>query len=295
MQTHACSQSARVRPVRVIRQLKSMINMLCRELYLTVSVLVISLYSFSFGVEAPTDSFQMIHTGRGLSLHKEMFMLPVTYSDKYYNAQTEAVFQVSAKHRLFKSRFYFAYTQISFWQAYDQKNSAPFRETNYNPEIFYRTKQFPFHSGYLGADAGFEHESNGQKPPLSRSWNLIYVCPYYHGSNFLVYLKFRYRIPEEEKEYPEAAVGDDNPDITDFLGYSDAHIYYNFWRGHLIHLMLRGNFDTGKGWISLNYSFPVPKGEESFFIIRISHGYGESLVDYNRPITRIGAGITFNR
>lgn len=263
-------------------------------LFYIVHPLVV-LFSVSVRAEPDAGSFQMIHTGPGLSLHKEMFMLPATYSDKYHSAQTEAVFQLSAKHRLFKSRFYFAYTQISFWQAYDYKNSAPFRETDYNPEIFYRTKQFPFHSGYLGADAGFEHESNGQKPPISRSWNLIYVCPYYHGSNFLVYLKFRYRIPEEEKEYPEASVGDDNPDITDFLGYSDAHIYYNFWKGHLMHLMLRGNFSTGKGWVSLNYSFPVPKGESSFFIIRISHGYGESLVDYNRTITRIGAGITFNR
>ncbi|MCX6832709.1 MAG: phospholipase A [candidate division Zixibacteria bacterium] len=237
----------------------------------------------------------MIRTGPGLSLHKEMFMLPVTWSDGYNSARTEAVFQVSAKHRIFNTPIYFAYTQISFWQAYDRNNSAPFRETNYNPELFWRTMRFPFYAGQVGADIGFEHESNGQKPPLSRSWNLLYACPYYYRSNLLLYLKLRYRISEDKKEYPGAAVGDDNPDITDFLGYSDVQLFYRFpWR-HLIHMMLRGNVGTGKGGIILNYSVPLPKSEMSYFIVRISHGYGESLVDYNRSLTRIGFGIMFSR
>jgi phospholipase A1 len=245
--------------------------------------------------EDSSEIFQIIRTGSGLSLHKEMFMLPVTFSDEYTGTKTEVVFQLSAKHRLFNTPIYFAYTQISFWQAYDYKNSAPFRETDYNPELFYRTKRFPFYAGQVGADIGFEHESNGQKPPISRSWNLVYVSPYYFRSNLLLYLKLRYRLPEDKKESPEAAVGDDNPDITDFLGYSDAHLFYRVFRGHLLHLMLRGNLSTGKGCIILNYSLPVPKGEASFLNIRISHGYGESLVDYNRSLTRIGFGIMFAR
>jgi len=40
---------------------------------------------------------------------------------------------------------------------------------------------------------------------------------------------------------------------------------------------------------------PIPKSEMSFFTIRISHGYGESLVDYNRSLTRIGFGVLFAR
>jgi phospholipase A1 len=256
---------------------------------------LIALFSTPAGAEQPSKTFQMIHTGAGLSLHKEMFMMPATYSDEYHNAQTEAVFQLSAKHRLFGTRFYFAYTQISFWQAYDYKNSSPFRETDYNPELFYRAKPHPFHAGQLGADVGFEHESNGQKPPLSRSWNLLYISPYYARSNVLLYLKLRYRIPEDEKEFPEAAVGDDNPDITDYLGYSDVRAYYQFRRDHLIQLMLRGNLGTGKGNVSLTYSFPIPNSEMSFLGFRVSHGYGESLVDYKKSITRIGVGVMFNR
>jgi phospholipase A1 len=59
--------------------------------------------------------------------------------------------------------------------------------------------------------------------------------------------------------------------------------------------MIRGNIDTGKGGFVLSYSVPIPKSETSFFAIRISHGYGESLVDYNRSLSRIGFGIMFSR
>lgn len=260
-----------------------------------MSLVLIVLLALSAVAQESSETFQMIRTGPGLSLHKETFMLPVTYSDEYHTARTEAVFQMSAKYRIFNTPVYFAYTQISFWQAYDRNNSAPFRETNYNPELFFRTKRFPFSAGQVGADIGFEHESNGQKPPLSRSWNLLFACPYYYRPNFLLYLKFRYRLPEDDKEYPEAAVGDDNPDITDFLGYSDFHVYYKFAWNHTVHLMIRGNLRTGNGGVVLNYSFPVPRSATSFFTFRLSHGYGESLVDYKKSLTRIGVGIMFAR
>jgi phospholipase A1 len=242
-----------------------------------------------------SEGFQMIYKGYGLSLHKEMYMMPLTYSDKYNKRQTEAVFQISAKHQIFKTRLYFAYTQISFWQAYDDKNSAPFRETDYNPEFFYRSQRYPFQGGKFGGDIGFEHESNGQKPPISRSWNLFYVSPYYFQSKFLLYLKFRYRFPEDAKETPESAVGDDNPDITDYLGYNDLHLFWRLYKDHQLHVTLRGNLNTGKGCVALNYSFLLPTGKVSYLNIRIFHGYGESLVDYNRRITRIGGGLMFAR
>jgi len=264
------------------------------------SLLVSTLFLIAFfpvpaAAELPEPKFQMIQTNSGLSLHKEMFMLPVTFCEEYDGNQIEAVFQVSAKHRLFDTRFYFAYTQISFWQAYDHFNSAPFRETNYNPEIFYRTARVPISSGELGADIGFEHESNGQVPPVSRSWNLIYVSPYYYHSSVLIHLKLRYRVPEDEKEHPDDADGDDNPDITDYLGYSDLNIFYVLWKGQRLHLMVRGNFSTERGGMMLNYSVPIPRSRQGYLFLRFSHGHGDSLVDYKKSLTRVGIGITFAR
>ncbi len=260
-----------------------------------ILAVLIAVYFISPQIYANQESadFQMIRVGSGLSLHKEMFMLPVTYSDDYHFKQTEAVFQISAKHGIFGSRLYFAYTQISFWQAYDKDNSAPFRETNYNPEMFYRFKPFAYAAGHIGVDLGFEHESNGQKPPISRSWNLFYVCPYYYDAHLLLYLKFRYRIPEDDKTAPDDPLGDDNPDITDYLGYTDLQINYKLPHNHNIDLKVHGNLNTGRGGFYIMYNFPVPKSDNSFFTIRFSNGYGESLVDYKKPLTRIGIGISF--
>ena len=244
--------------------------------------------------DQPFD-FPLIHAGPGLTLHKEMYFLPLTYANEYHGSQTEVVFQLSAKQRFFGTRFYFAYTQISFWQAYDSGNSAPFRETNYNPELFYRFGEMARGPGSAGADVGFEHESNGQAVPLSRSWNLLYAAPYYHGNQWLAYVKLRYRIPEDPKETPLSAEGDDNPDITDYLGWSDIHFYYHFPNRHLVHLLVRGYIGTDKGNVSLNWSFPIPSVESTFFLVQVSSGYGESLADYNESINRIGGGFMFNR
>jgi phospholipase A1 len=253
------------------------------------------LSTVAFGESPREEKFQFLGESSGLSLHKEMFMLPYTYSEAYNGAQTEAVFQISAKHRVFGTPFYFGYTQISFWQSYDHKNSAPFRETDYNPELFYRSDRFDLWSGRVGADIGFEHESNGQRVGLSRSWNLLYASPYWYRGDLFIHLKLRYRIPEEDKTDPTDAVGDDNPDITDYLGYSDLNVYYRFPWNHTVHVMVRGNLSTGRGGMVVNYSWPLPKAKYSYFCLRFSHGYGESLVDYNRKLTRIGFGIMFGR
>ncbi len=243
----------------------------------------------------PPVTFSLIDTGHGLTLHKEMYFLPVTYANEYDGKQMEVVYQLSAKHDLFRTGFFFAYNQISFWQAYDNANSSPFRDTNYNPEIFFRFTERRWQHGLVGADAGFEHESNGQLVPHSRSWNLLYLAPSYHRDNWLIYAKVRYRIPEEEKETPDSALGDDNPDITDYLGYTDIHAYYMLPRKQLLHLLVRGFVGTDKGNVSLNYSIPVRGAEDGYVCVRFFHGYGESLMDYNRSVTRIGIGIMFNR
>ncbi|MBK6897705.1 MAG: phospholipase A [bacterium] len=214
---------------------------------------------------APAEDFQIIRTGPGLSPHKEIFLLPYTYCDEYHGRRAEAVFQLSAKHRLFGSRFYLAYSQISFWQAYDIHNSSPLRDTNYNPEIFYR----------------------GAPTPYAAGW--------YQRGNLLLMLKLRYRIPESAKADPGDALGDDNPDITDYLGHSDVHLYYRPGKGHLAHLAVRGILDSGRGSAALHYSLPVPRSSDSFLVLRMSHGYGESLLDYRESITRFGFGVMFAR
>jgi len=236
---------------------------------------------------ADTEVLSLIQSANGLSVHKEMYLLPVTMANRYGGAQTEMEFQLSVKERILSSNFYFGYTQKSFWQAYDFANSSPFRETNYNPEIFYRTGGNNIHIGRWKMDVGFEHESNGQSGAISRSWNRVYVAPYLPRHDSLWYLKAWYRLPVD--------LGvDDNPDILDYMGYGELHFKKRFGHGQLVHAMLRGNPSTGYGAISINYSIPGPS-DNYFYLIRLFSGYGESLIDYNHEVNRIGFGIILAR
>lgn len=233
------------------------------------------------------EVLSLIQGANGLSVHKEMYLLPVTVANRYNGAKTEMEFQISVKERILKSNFYFGYTQKSFWQAYDFANSSPFRETDYNPEVFYRTGGTNVHLGQWKMDVGFEHESNGQGGAISRSWNRVYVAPYLPRHDSLWYLKLWYRIP--------VRIGiDDNPDILDYMGYGELHFKKSFAHGQLIHAMVRTNPATGFGAVSINYSIPGPS-DDYFYLVRLFSGYGESLIDYNHYVNRIGFGIILAR
>jgi phospholipase A1 len=252
-------------------------------------------------------SFAMVDTEQGLSLHKDMYALPLTWSEDYQGQNTEVIFQLSAKLQLFNSRFYVAYSQIAFWQFYNSPESSPFRETNYNPEIFYRISPSNSSLKNWGADLGIEHTSNGKSEPDSRSWNRLYGAAHYRKIGLLLYMKAWYRLKEDEcpigpdglelEPCRDDSGYDDNPDIVDFMGYTELHLRYRWMRGkrpHEMHLMTRGNLATGKGAVALDYSYPTGTKDLHWFG-RIWHGYGENLIDHDRSITRVGAGLVLRR
>lgn len=243
---------------------------------------------------SPRSFHYRVRSAPGLSLHKDMYILPATYCEEYTGTQTEVVFQLSAKQKLYKE-LYFAYTQKSFWQAYDHRNSSPFRETNFNPEFFYRFLPGTIGHENLGLDVGGEHESNGQPVERSRSWNCLYLAPYYlnNETRTLLYSKLWWRVPERSKAHPDDPEGDDNPDLTDYMGYSAIHLYQAFGNRHLIHAMARGNSRHHRGAVALSYRITVPRLRAGI-ILSLFTGYGESLIDYNRSITRIGLGFHIN-
>ncbi len=240
------------------------------------------------------EGYSIVSVSKGLSTHKPMFFLPATWSGDYDGKQTEVIFAISAKTQLFGTPFYFGYSQRSFWQVYDSDRSRPFRETDYNPELFYRWAPDPKDWHYWGADVGIEHESNGQDVPLSRSWNRVYVAPFRAKGKSLFYLKAWYRIPENEKETPDDPKGDDNPDIEDHYGYGEVHFQRQIGKGQVIHTMVRMNPETGHGAINLNYTIPSKDGS-LFYQLYVWQGYGESLLDYDDSVTRVGLGVAFSR
>src|SRR5688572_25406681 len=89
------------------------------------------------GDKVDPDAYSILSEARGLNTHRPMYVYPATYSKDFHGNETELVFQLSGKWRVFGSDFYLAYTQKSFWQFVNGDRSSPFRETNYDPEVFY--------------------------------------------------------------------------------------------------------------------------------------------------------------
>jgi len=205
----------------------------------------------------------------------------------------EIKFQVSIKIPLARDLFtdgdalFAGYTQKSFWQAYNRKVSSPFRDNNFNPEIFYRMR---LDSDFLGLKVrimgiGFEHESNGRAEPLSRSWNRVYGFFAAERGNLMLGLKAWYRIPEP-------ASVDNNPDITDYLGYGELYASYKVW-GNRLSLMFRPSLTAGfSPGLRLGWSFPLFGKLNGY--IQYYNGYGESLIDYNHYNNSIGFGLAVN-
>ncbi|NKF22762.1 phospholipase A [Solimonas marina] len=259
----------------------------------TVSTQAILSPKLLFGnLQRESDEFSLVNDKSRISFHKPMYVMPATYSNRYDGSESEFVFQISFKLHLL-SNFYFAYTQRSFWQIYNEDESRPFRATDYNPELFYRWKPAFDFCPRCGFDVGIEHQSNGRDVPQSRSWNRLDFAAYHEWNRTLVYLKTWYRIPEKSKKSPDDPKGDDNPDIAHYYGYGELRVQQELFDQHHASLMLRGNPSTGKGAIEFNYS--VPFGDYLYWNVYVFNGYGDSLIDYNHSVTRVGIGIMLAR
>jgi len=235
--------------------------------------------------------------------HRSNYILPVAYNNSPNKKplqeaspemdveNNEVKFQISLKIKLWQDIFgqemdlWFGYTQISFWQLYNFDESAPFRETNYEPELLlnFRTNYQILGLNGRMINIGFNHQSNGRSKPLSRSWNRIVGNLGLERGDFTLLLKAWYRIPESSKD-------DDNPDINDYMGPGEIWGYY-LWGKNRFGIMLRNNFktDKNKGAIQLEWCFPFSEKINGY--IQYFRGYGESLLDHDHDVNRIGIGL----
>lgn len=234
--------------------------------------------------------------GAGLSLYKPNYFMPGTWSDKAQtDSDAEAQFQLSFKQRIGHTHVFFAYTQTSFWRIWDGNDSRPFRETNFKPEVFYRLRDEKNPLGPFDLDFGLEHQSNGESQPNSRSWNRVYLRPTYKTRDWRVQLQVWGRVfASDEPSSTSNPDGDDNPDIIDFMGYHQLQVDWRFPEGRQLSLMNRYNFEEGNGALRLRYSEPTT-AQGFHWYVQLFHGYGESLIDYNREISRIGIGFAISR
>jgi phospholipase A1 len=235
-----------------------------------------------------------------LEPYKDNYLLPWTH-DGVRSADRmadEAKFQISVRKELFRCaplHVYMAYTQRSLWQVYDQTNSRPFRATDYNPELFLELHGESDASRPSLFRVGLEHESNGQSDPFSRSWNRIYAQPGWGSLRAEgVTFKLWWRIPEPRKASPADTSGDDNPDIQDYLGVAELNAWWTHSLGDRWEVLFRRGYRDGSETVRLDWDVPIGfLGSGVAFRIELFSGYGETLIDYNRRISRFGLGIVF--
>lgn len=241
-----------------------------------------------------------------ITAHRPNYIL---YSHNYtpntepYNeeqAQIENVeikFQLSLKYKVIESIFpdngdlYVAYTNQSYWQAFNDDLSSPFREINHEPEFWFQFRP-EMQRGKLEFSAvslGFSHESNGRGGSLSRSWNRVYLNLGFKWGNLAAGLKPWYRLPEDEKTDPADPHGDDNPDIEAYMGNGELTLAYHI-NGNTFSTIWRNNLKRdNKGAIKLGWSFPLLRRLKGY--VQYFNGYGESLIDYDAYSNRIGVGF----
>ena len=249
-----------------------------------------------------------------LMAHKANYLLVGAYNSSGYNSEpfreafndpsvdfkdTEAQFQLSVKFPVAVNLFdknidiFAAYTNRSFWQLYYGGKSAPFRDTNHEPEAWVQFRPDWRIAGFSNSanQLGIVHQSNGRggsstNNTLSRSWNRIYANFLLERGNLALGIKPWYRIPEDDDD-------DDNPDIEDFLGYGEIRTAYK-WNDHTFGMMFRNVFESSfsKGTVELSWSFPIWNYDYFRGYVQYFNGYGQSLIDYNQHVNSIGIGLS---
>lgn len=203
----------------------------------------------------------------------------------------EAKFQISFKVKVLQGIFWGygdlwgAYTQKNHWQVYNNALSRPFRETNYEPEVILNFATdvdfWGIKNRLLGVS--FNHQSNGRALPYSRSWNRIIFQAGFETGDWQIYLRPWLRLPDDK---------DDNPDITSYIGRGEAIGIYCSGR-HTLTLTGTSNFELNKnlrGYIEAAWSYRIDGNLKGY--LQFTHGYGETLVDYNNRQTTIGLGVS---
>jgi len=227
----------------------------------------------------------------GIELYKFNYLLPVTYAKNIPNDSRKSVetkFQISLAKPLFYDVFGLreslvaAYTQTSWWQI--TKKSSPFRETNYQPEIFlnFASPKYLEQIGVKNLKFGLLHESNGRDGTNSRSWNRAYV------QGDLVYGD----LTISPRVWSVIGEKNDNKEILNYIGHGDLRLSYKL-NDQIFSLMLRNNlhFDkTNKGAAEISYMFPI-FSSGVYGYLQYFTGYGESLIDYDRHTDKVGLGF----
>lgn len=208
------------------------------------------------------------------------------YQDLEMQFQLSFKFPIIKQLELFNNEIdvYAAYTNRSFWQVFDDKDSIPFRETNHEPELWAEIHadldffDYNLHKVLLGVN----HQSNGQSETLSRGWNRVFVQALLQADNSYLSFKTWQRFEETDKF-------DNSFDYQKYLGDFEVEGVYK-WDEHSFGITARNRYNLNEyGSMQLDYTYPLTKRLKGY--VQVFRGYGDSLIDLDHHTNKFGVGI----
>ena len=182
-------------------------------------------------------------------------------------------------------RLWFAHTQKLEWQVFNHGDSRPIRETNYEPEVILTLGTGNPGNGLKLINLGLTHESNGLGRSEHRGWTRAYAQAGWEWDRLALLARAWHVIPSSD---------DDNPNIERYMGWGDIVARYQTAGGYVISGLMRRNVQTARGFVQLDAATPVRGYLGALKLhLQLSHGYGETLLDYNHKQTTIGVGVSY--
>jgi phospholipase A1/A2 len=232
---------------------------------------------------APVEESQLVR----LQQHKPIYAIA---------GRPDTKIQLSFKVQIMKELgLHFGYTQLMMWDVL--KPSAPIRDINYNPDLFYRIVFEESSPQWL--DVGlFEHESNGRDGTASRSWNRAYMR--YHSATTL---DEQTQLVWSIKGWLPYGYNDSNADILRYRGLWELQCGVTNFLGPFFGMNELALRIYPGGASSTN---PLQGGQEltlraktnyralaPTLVFQLFHGYGENMLDYRANRFGLRAGFGF--
>lgn len=253
--------------------------------------------SFAAHAEEGTAGSLLAAPNKTERLDKEdQSVLERHYPFYYVYGRPLSKLQVSFKSPIVRGfPLYFGYTQFMFWEL--GKESKPFRDFTYNPELFYRLEVKKM--GFLkSVDFGlFGHNSNGKSRADSRSLDKHYVRLNFDKEGDRWVTRFGAQV-SYLYEFDET-----NRDIQDFIGPLSLSVsfiqLFNSWVDKsevALSVSPGGKFSHrwDQGGYQLSWSFRFGKFDLTpAFYMQYYYGYAETLLNYNQEVSEFRGGIIF--
>jgi phospholipase A1 len=218
-----------------------------------------------------------------------------SYKPVYFLAgdnENQVKYQVSFKYALcypFETGLFFAYTQVAHWNLYDR--SSPFKETNYNPSIFWEIENVNQWLDFARV-IPYEHKSNGRDGQDSRGIDRYFgEMQISYGQTFNIGLR--------EKAGGYYAISNHNKDIKRYIGYFETEAFAQIKdkHGYIGHekIYIKGEWTHKYYWYECGLSIRLfTEKIQPDIYIQYYRGYGEFLLDYNKKTEALRAGFIFS-